>query len=60
LVNADFSDDAEVNKILDTWEEKRPDAGSSHHKKEEDTEQDGVAELKRVSLAKEIVSFPRY
>ena len=31
LVNADFSDDAEVDKILDTWEEKRPEAGSSHH-----------------------------
>ena len=56
LVNADFSDDAEVDKILDTWEEKRPDAGSSHHKKgfDEDEEQTGVSDLVRAPLRREI------
>jgi len=59
LVNADFSDDAEVTKILDTWEEERPDSGrSSHHKKkgfgEDNDGQEGVTELKRASLSQEI------
>ena len=57
LVNADFSDDAEVDKILDTWEEKRPEAGSSHHKKgfdDDENEQTGVADLVRAPLRREI------
>lgn len=56
LVNADFSDDAEVDRILDTWEERRPEAGSSHHKNGNDVdEQEGVVELKRAPLRKELV-----
>lgn len=31
IVNADFSDDAAVDKILDTWEEHRPDGRHSKH-----------------------------
>lgn len=31
IVNADFSDDAAVDKILDTWEEHKPDARHSKH-----------------------------
>jgi len=56
LVNSDFSDEAAVTSILDTWEEKRPDAGSSHHKKKgfEAEGQEGVTELKRASLTEEM------
>lgn len=56
MVNADFSDDAEVDKILDTWEEMKPDSGSSHHKKgfDDDQGQNGVTQLKRAPLRKEI------
>lgn len=55
LVNSDFSDDAEVDKILNTWEEQKPEAGSSHHKKGfDENEETGVTDLKRASLAKEI------
>jgi hypothetical protein len=56
LVNADFSDDAEVDKILDTWEEVRPESGSSYHgtKFDEDEGQSGVTVLKRAPLRKEI------
>ena len=55
LVNSDFSDEAAVTNILDTWEEKRPDAGSSHLKKGFDDEgQEGVTELKRAPLREEI------
>lgn len=64
LVNADFSDDAEVDKILDTWEEMKPDAGSSHHRKgfaDADEGQSGVTELKRAPLRKEIpILFRRH
>ena len=65
LVNADFSDDAEVDKILDTWEEMRPEAGSSHHRKgfgDDDEEgKSGVAHLERAPLRKEIpVMFRRH
>lgn len=60
LVNSDFSSDEEVDKILDTWEEKRPEGGSSsHHKKgfghgDDDDEQEGVTELARAPLRKEM------
>ena len=57
LVNSDFSDEAAVSNILDTWEEKRPDAGTSHHKKKgfgEDDGQEGVTEMKRAPLAEEM------
>jgi hypothetical protein len=62
LVNADFSDDAEVDKILNMWEEKRPEAGSSHHAKvEEDSEQTGVSVLKRASVLTEMsIMFRRH
>jgi hypothetical protein len=61
-VNADFSDEAEVDNILDTWEEMRPDAGtSSHHAakgfgsdNDDDEEQTGVTALRRAPLRKEI------
>jgi hypothetical protein len=57
LVNADFSDDAEVDKILDTWQEMRPDKGqSSHHKADvvDDEGQTGVTKLKRASFGAEM------
>ena len=62
LVNADFSDEAAVDNILDTWEEKRPEAGhSSHHKKgfgrsdtNESDVQEGVAEGYQTNLMNEI------
>lgn len=57
LVNPDFSDEAEVNKILDTWQEMRPDKNnSSHHKKkeEDDEGQEGVTKFKRVTFATEL------
>jgi hypothetical protein len=58
LINADFSDDAEVDRILDTWEEKKPEAGSSHHKMgfgdDDADDQEGVTDLKRAPLSKEI------
>jgi ABC-type multidrug transport system ATPase subunit len=67
MVNADFSDDAEVDLILDTWQEKRPGAGSSHHKKgfggvdNDDEGQEGVADVKRAPLRKEIsIMFSRH
>jgi hypothetical protein len=63
LVNADFSDDAEVDKILNMWEEKRPEAGSSHHAKPEaeEAEQTGVSVLKRASIMTEIsIMFRRH
>lgn len=60
LVNADFSDDAEVDKILDTWQEMRPDKGqSSHHKQRpvvvDDEGQTGVTKLKRASFGAEMM-----
>ena len=55
LVNADFSDDAEVTKILDTWEEKRPEAATTHHKDWKEDEATGVTDAKRASLSSEVV-----
>jgi hypothetical protein len=65
LVNADFSDDAQVDRILDTWEELRPDANnSSHHRAkgfEDDDGQTGVTENKRAPIWKEIpIMFRRH
>jgi hypothetical protein len=61
LVNADFSDDAEVDKILNMWEEKRPEAGSSHHAEKEEIEQTGVSVLKRASILAEMsIMFRRH
>ena len=57
LVNADFSDDKKVDKILDTWEEERPDSGrSSHYRKGfgDDDGQEGVTEMKRAPFHREI------
>lgn len=59
LVNSDFSDEAAVSSILDTWEEKRPGAGFSHHRKAlgfsgDGDGQDGVTDIKRAGLSKEI------
>eukprot|EP00977_Amphora_coffeiformis_P006739 scaffold1484_cov173-Amphora_coffeaeformis.AAC.17 len=58
LVNSDFTDEAAVTAILDTWEEKRPDGGSSsHHKKgfAEDDGQEGVTKVQKAPLRKEMV-----
>ena len=64
LVNSDFSDEAEITRILDTWEEKRPGAGSTHHKKglgEEEDAQEGVVRSKRAPLRKELaIMFRRH
>jgi len=63
LVNADFfSDKDEVDKILNTWEEERPDSGRSthHHDKkgfggqEDEDGQSGVVKMKRAPLYREI------
>lgn len=54
LVNSDFSDESAVTNILDTWEEKRPDAGSSHHKRTSLLGQEGVTETKRAPLRQEM------
>ena len=65
-VNADFSDDAQVERILDTWEEFRPDANnSSHHHKRgfdvDDEGQTGVIEKKHAPISKEIpIMFRRH
>jgi ABC-type multidrug transport system ATPase subunit len=64
LVNSDFTDEAAVTAILDTWEEKRPDGGSSsHHKKgfEGDDGQEGVTTIQKAPLRKEIaIMFSRH
>jgi hypothetical protein len=70
LVNSDFSDEAAITQILDTWEEKKPEAGkSSHHKQgfaggddDEDADaQEGVAHMKHAPLYKEImIMFRRH
>eukprot|EP00541_Cyclophora_tenuis_P013819 CAMPEP_0116549230 /NCGR_PEP_ID=MMETSP0397-20121206/4761_1 /TAXON_ID=216820 /ORGANISM="Cyclophora tenuis, Strain ECT3854" /LENGTH=634 /DNA_ID=CAMNT_0004073937 /DNA_START=552 /DNA_END=2456 /DNA_ORIENTATION=- len=48
LVNADFSSEEDVNRILNTWEEHKPGNHSTHHsgkdKKEEADDEDGDAE----------------
>jgi hypothetical protein len=69
-VNADFSDDAQVDRILNTWEELRPGANlSSHHKKgfnadddnDDEGGQTGVTESKRAPIWKEIpIMFRRH
>jgi ABC-type multidrug transport system ATPase subunit len=58
LVNSDFSDVAAVEDMLKTWEEKKPDAGSSHHKKgfeEDEEEQTGVTHNQGAGISKEMV-----
>jgi ABC-type multidrug transport system ATPase subunit len=63
LVNSDFSDESVVTGILNTWQEKRPDGGnSSHHKKGfDDEEQQGVVDMKRAPLRKELmIMFRRH
>jgi hypothetical protein len=69
LVNADFSDEKVISGMLDTWEEKRPDAHSSHHKTgfagakdlQDEDEQTGVAQEKHRSLIKEVnIMFRRH
>ena len=66
LVNSDFSPEAEITQILDTWQEKKPEAGrSSHHKKgfddDDDDIQEGVVHMKRAPLRKEImIMFRRH
>jgi hypothetical protein len=66
LVNADFSDDAQVESILNTWEESHGN-NSSHHNKGDtngtggDDGQLGVMENKRAPLWKEIpIMFRRH
>jgi hypothetical protein len=61
LVNSDFSDEAQVDRILDTWEESRPDANTSSHHRikgfKGDNDEDGqmgVTENKRAPIQKEI------
>lgn len=60
MVNSDFTEEAAVTAILDTWEEKRPDNGnSSHHKTGfngggDDDGQEGVTDLKGASLLQEV------
>ena len=66
LVNSDFSDEAAVTRILDTWEEKRPGGASSSHHKQGFGDDDGdgpqgVAEMKRAPLRKEMmIMFRRH
>ena len=67
VVNSDFSSEQQVDRILDTWEELRPDANNSshHHKRGFDTADDegqtGVTENKRAPIRKEIpIMFQRH
>lgn len=68
LVNADFSDDAQVDRILDTWEEIGTGGHhSSHHRvkgfdnNNDDDGQMGVTENKRAPIWKEIpIMFRRH
>eukprot|EP00522_Entomoneis_paludosa_P008044 CAMPEP_0172450260 /NCGR_PEP_ID=MMETSP1065-20121228/8680_1 /TAXON_ID=265537 /ORGANISM="Amphiprora paludosa, Strain CCMP125" /LENGTH=636 /DNA_ID=CAMNT_0013202039 /DNA_START=29 /DNA_END=1939 /DNA_ORIENTATION=+ len=61
LVNADFSDEAEVVKILDQWEEKGPGIQSSHHSNPKDDDEVGVVNLDKKPLLPEIpVLFSRH
>jgi hypothetical protein len=60
LVNSDFSDEAAVTSILDKWEENGPGSVSSHHKKGfDDDGQQGVTEIKRGGVVKEMVVMLR-
>lgn len=62
LVNSDFSDEAAVTSILDTWEEKGPGAASSHHKAGfENDGQEGVTHVNRGGIVKEmLIMFRRH
>lgn len=64
LVNADFSDDVVVDRLLDTWEEHKPDGRLSKHGSavhEADEDQHGVAEGVHTSLGQEIkIMFQRH
>lgn len=65
IVNSDFSSDAVVDKILNTWEETRPDGGSSHHRKGFDVDgdegQSGVAHLEKTKFGTELsILFRRH
>ena len=47
LVNSDFSDEAAVQELLDTWEEKGAGVASSHHSAAEDDELGVVNHVKK-------------
>ncbi|KAL7574129.1 hypothetical protein ACA910_014814 [Epithemia clementina (nom. ined.)] len=56
LVNSDFTEAAEVTKILDTWEEKGPGVVSSHHSAhgKDEGDEEGVVNLTKHRLAPQI------
>lgn len=59
-MNADFSSQEDVNKLLDTWEERNPTGTASSSEHEEDV-QEGVADGVRHSFVKEIeIMFRRH
>ena len=66
LVNSDFSDEAAVAEILDTWEEKGGGGAlSSHHsghgKSELDEDDEGVVNMEKKSIGPEItILFRRH
>mmetsp|Transcript_13607 Transcript_13607/g.30908 ORF Transcript_13607/g.30908 Transcript_13607/m.30908 type:complete len:451 (+) Transcript_13607:52-1404(+) len=53
LVNSDFSDEAAVTELLDTWEEKGTGAVSSHHSVEKDDDE-GVVNIIKKGIMPEI------
>eukprot|EP00527_Entomoneis_sp_CCMP2396_P007145 CAMPEP_0198142730 /NCGR_PEP_ID=MMETSP1443-20131203/5442_1 /TAXON_ID=186043 /ORGANISM="Entomoneis sp., Strain CCMP2396" /LENGTH=649 /DNA_ID=CAMNT_0043805811 /DNA_START=139 /DNA_END=2088 /DNA_ORIENTATION=+ len=60
LVNSDFSDEAEVTKILDSWEEKVSGATSSHHVAN-DEDKEGTVNLDKKPILPEImILFSRH
>lgn len=68
LTNADFSSSEEVDKLLDTWQEKNANIGASSHGGsakgfggEEDSEQEGIVGAEGISTYKEIkIMFRRH
>mmetsp|Transcript_16921 Transcript_16921/g.38969 ORF Transcript_16921/g.38969 Transcript_16921/m.38969 type:complete len:425 (-) Transcript_16921:141-1415(-) len=61
LVNSDFTEEEEVIKILDMWEEKGPGIQSSHHANPKEEEEVGVVNLEKKPMLPEIpILFSRH
>lgn len=63
LVNADFSNDKEIDKILDTWQEKKPEVMASMHgvALDDKEENEGIVEPPGTNMYNEIqIMFRRH